>query len=319
MVRFLPTAAMSAFATLFFMASSTLAQQNVNIDWRITTYQDQTVKVGDTVTFSWGGSHNVFKNDDQDCNKSSPNAISLGAVSPVTYTFTQDDLNSNGGEVYFACHVGGHCNAGQNILFRVEQDQQQVVQAPPPAVDNNNNGGNNNNNNNNNNGGGGYGYGWGNDNNNNDSGWGNNDNNNNVQDNNNVVNTPPAADNNNVVQDNNNNNVQQNQQQQEDNQVNDVFNNKGRGLLIMLIVFLSFIPVIAVNVYVIFFRNKKNNNKSVESGKAASNGRSYTPEHSTSSNTPNDVLPHYTTSASRGAPARDPSVADRFKRPSGGL
>ena len=282
MARFNILSLIATSATLF--ANVTLAQQNVNIDWRITTYADQTVKVGDTVTFSWAGTHNVVLNDDQDCNKASPNANLLGNVSPVTYTFTQQDLQRNGGQVYFACHVGGHCNAGQNILFNVQQDQQQVVQTQPPAVvDNgNNNGGNNN---------GGNGYGWG-DNNNNDP-WA--DNNNNEQDNNNVATAPPVD-----------NQVDQQQQEQEQ-QSTDIFNNKGRGALIMVIVFCSFIPVILVNVYVIFFRNR-NNAKDVNASQP-------------------DVLPHYTNTQpppnnSKGAPYRpDPEMGtnDRRKRHSSGL
>ena len=286
--NYLPSNTMSRFsilslivtsAILFANVSVTLAQNNVNIDWRITTYADQTVKVGDTVTFSWAGTHNVFINDDQDCNKASPNANLLGNVSPVTYTFTQQDLQTNGGQVYFACHVGGHCNAGQNILFNVQPNQQQVVQTQPPAVvvdnGNNNNGGGNNN--------GGNGYGWGDNNNNNDP-WAENNNVGNQQDNNNnVVATAPPLIN------------QADQQQNNNNQQQDIFNNKARGgALIMAIIFCCFIPVILVNVYVIFFRNR-NTTKNVDA----------------SSSQPRDVLPHYNTQP----PSKNSKAAARPYRP----
>jgi plastocyanin len=89
--------------------------EDIDFNWRITTYQPQTAKVGDTITFNWSGFHNVFIHPSGTCDANG--SIEVGTSTGSSYTFTSDDV----GEVVFACDVygGGHCNAGQIVTFNV--------------------------------------------------------------------------------------------------------------------------------------------------------------------------------------------------------
>ena len=101
----------------------------VTIDWRVQQYGDIVVAVGDTIEFVWSeGLHDVHENPEQDCNKG-PESVLLGSTSPVQITYTEDDV---GKSFYYACHVGGHCNAGMHILVNVLPVPPPPLPPPPP-------------------------------------------------------------------------------------------------------------------------------------------------------------------------------------------
>ena len=103
-----------AAVALFGLAN---AAEDTRLEWKIQSYPAMTAKVGDTLTFFWNsGTHNVHINPDMNC-ASRGNAESLGDTSEVSYTFTDADA---GTDVYFACFVGSHCNAGQHVTVTVE-------------------------------------------------------------------------------------------------------------------------------------------------------------------------------------------------------
>jgi hypothetical protein len=67
-------------------------------------------KIGDLLTFSWSGMHDVYvlssKGAFDSCDLT--NATKIGAASPTKYTISSLP-------VYFACQVGAHCKAGQKL------------------------------------------------------------------------------------------------------------------------------------------------------------------------------------------------------------
>jgi plastocyanin len=83
------------------------------INWIITDYTttSYTATVGDTVTFSWSGGHNVFLHPTGTCDDAG--ATEVSSSSPVIYTFTE------AGSFTFACDVGSHCENGQILTFTV--------------------------------------------------------------------------------------------------------------------------------------------------------------------------------------------------------
>ena len=92
----------------------------IALDWKVPSgdaagFPDEIVEVGDTVTFSWTGNHNVFRHDVESCDLS--DGTVLGSRSPQSYTFVESDKGER--SVYFACHVGAHCSSGQHITFTV--------------------------------------------------------------------------------------------------------------------------------------------------------------------------------------------------------
>jgi plastocyanin len=83
------------------------------INWIITDYTatSYTASVGDTVTFSWDGGHNVFLHPTGTCDDTG--ATEVSSSSPAIYTFTE------AGSFTFACQVGQHCGNGQILTFTV--------------------------------------------------------------------------------------------------------------------------------------------------------------------------------------------------------
>merc|ERR1711865_1136907 len=83
------------------------------INWIITDYTatSYTASVGDTVTFSWSGGHNVFLHPTNACDDAG--ATEVSSSSPAIYTFTE------AGSFTFACQVGQHCGNGQILTFTV--------------------------------------------------------------------------------------------------------------------------------------------------------------------------------------------------------
>jgi NADH:ubiquinone oxidoreductase subunit 3 (subunit A) len=92
--------------------------------WNVRSYLDRTASVGDTVVFSWTGTHNVYIHPSGTCDETG--RVEVGSVSPSSYMF--NDV----GTVTFACDVfgGAHCNAGQIVKFEVFD---RVAPAPSDA------------------------------------------------------------------------------------------------------------------------------------------------------------------------------------------
>lgn len=89
---------------------------DITLSWSIKSYAEQSAKVGDTVTFTWGSGHNVFIHPTGTCDEAG--AIEVGQTSGASYTFTKDDV----GEVVFACDVQSHCESGQIVTYKVTED-----------------------------------------------------------------------------------------------------------------------------------------------------------------------------------------------------
>eukprot|EP00548_Thalassiothrix_antarctica_P011827 CAMPEP_0194158942 /NCGR_PEP_ID=MMETSP0152-20130528/77558_1 /TAXON_ID=1049557 /ORGANISM="Thalassiothrix antarctica, Strain L6-D1" /LENGTH=533 /DNA_ID=CAMNT_0038868459 /DNA_START=113 /DNA_END=1711 /DNA_ORIENTATION=+ len=88
---------------------------DIVLDWIIKpSYEDETAMVGDTIRFNWAGVHNVFIHPSGSCDQS--DSLEIGQTSGTTYTFTEEDAGS---DVYFACQISGHCDAGQIIKVSV--------------------------------------------------------------------------------------------------------------------------------------------------------------------------------------------------------
>jgi len=84
------------------------------LDWIIKTYEDETAMVGDTIQFNYDPFHNVYIHPSGSCDQS--DSLEIGQTSGTTYTFTEEDAGS---DVYFACQISGHCDAGQIVKVSV--------------------------------------------------------------------------------------------------------------------------------------------------------------------------------------------------------
>jgi hypothetical protein len=93
----------------------TACAKDIPLNWTIKQYTDQSAIVGDTVTFTWSGSHNVYihPNKTDTCDKTERTEVSK--TSGKKYTFKTSDV----GVVVFACDKSGHCAAGQIVKFNV--------------------------------------------------------------------------------------------------------------------------------------------------------------------------------------------------------
>ena len=80
--------------------------------------QAASVLVGDTVTFSWSGYHNVHEVSDvgafASCDTSGGTQLA-----PPSSGGTHSIVMSTAGTFYYVCAVGGHCAAGQKIAITV--------------------------------------------------------------------------------------------------------------------------------------------------------------------------------------------------------
>mmetsp|Transcript_16482 Transcript_16482/g.28739 ORF Transcript_16482/g.28739 Transcript_16482/m.28739 type:complete len:663 (+) Transcript_16482:106-2094(+) len=75
--------------------------------------------VGDVVEFIWDqaeGPHNVFIHPTRTCNQTG--RIAIGNISPVYYSFMEDDASPEGNTLMFACDVENHCEE-LGMRFRV--------------------------------------------------------------------------------------------------------------------------------------------------------------------------------------------------------
>ena len=99
---------------LALLLSSTAQAANIDIQWAIQSYPSTTAQVGDNITFTWGSGHTVNIYPSGTCD--SQGAILISETPPATYTFTAADVNK---DLFFACGVSGHCDAGQHITVSV--------------------------------------------------------------------------------------------------------------------------------------------------------------------------------------------------------
>ena len=96
-----------------------VAGANITIDWTFptspaTSLPSRTAFVGDTITFNWVGSHDVFIHPTKTCSTSE--SVLVGRLSGVKYTFTKADI----GDKVFACEVGSHCALGMILTVTVK-------------------------------------------------------------------------------------------------------------------------------------------------------------------------------------------------------
>ena len=96
----------------------------IDINWKFPVVSKslppQVANVGDTVRFSWIGTHNVYIHPTMDCR--TDGRIFVGDTSGANYTFTE------GGTVIFACDFQNHCDRGLYVEFTVLR----AGETPPP-------------------------------------------------------------------------------------------------------------------------------------------------------------------------------------------
>jgi hypothetical protein len=88
----------------------------IAVDWFIPTgssLPSKTAMVGDTATFTWVDTHNVYVHPSGDCGEDG--RILVGASTGAMYTFVEDDV----GELVFACDISSHCGLGLIVTFTV--------------------------------------------------------------------------------------------------------------------------------------------------------------------------------------------------------
>lgn len=100
--------------SLALLLAATVHATNIDIQWSIQSYEDVTVQVGDTITFTWETGHNVQIYPSGSCDAAG--AILVGDTPPVVYTFAEEDVDQ---ELFFTCSIDGHCDAGQHITVEV--------------------------------------------------------------------------------------------------------------------------------------------------------------------------------------------------------
>jgi len=82
----------------------------------VDTYPNITMKVGDTVEFTYSPIHNVYIHPTDNCSRAGSIKVGGALDSPASYTFTADQI---GKEIFFACDRGLHCEDGQNLIVTV--------------------------------------------------------------------------------------------------------------------------------------------------------------------------------------------------------
>ena len=109
-----------SFLFLALAASSgNVAAETLTVDnWIIPSdggpYPPMDANVGDTIEFTWTGTHNVQINPSMSCDFEG--TVLLGSDSGTSYTFVEADGSAEGTEHLFVCGVGAgaHCNAGKD-------------------------------------------------------------------------------------------------------------------------------------------------------------------------------------------------------------
>merc|ERR1719458_393762 len=111
-------------------------------------YPSQSAALGDTVLFRWplyGAPHNVFVHPSGTCDETGRMEVPAkgsdgnhdeehdhsGDFHEHVYTFTESD----GNEVVFACDIGSHCEAGNQIItFKIDGANSTEVLADTPVI-----------------------------------------------------------------------------------------------------------------------------------------------------------------------------------------
>ena len=106
----------------------TACAENIDLQWTVQPYQPQSAKVGDTITFNWSGTHNVYIHPTETCDSAGSTVV--GVSSGALYTFTSEDV----GAVVFACDVSSHCEDGQIVTFNVAANDGAPTSAPASAA-----------------------------------------------------------------------------------------------------------------------------------------------------------------------------------------
>ena len=125
-------------ALIFFSARPSSGQSapiRISPWWipEVIPYPDLEANVGDQIEFQWVGVHNVFIHPSGNCSQTG--RIAVGNISPVVYTFTEEDA---GKTLTFACDVrsqsgasGTHCEFGMRFDVFVIPDS---PIAPPTEI-----------------------------------------------------------------------------------------------------------------------------------------------------------------------------------------
>ena len=105
-------------------------EDSIDFPWCIppsnVMYKTQSVKVGDTLSFTWNetsqGHHHVSIYSDATYN--TRNKTFIGGSPGTDYTFTDNDV----GDIVFFCNIGSHCDRGQIVTFKVivEGEEEEV-------------------------------------------------------------------------------------------------------------------------------------------------------------------------------------------------
>jgi hypothetical protein len=106
----------------------TACAENIDLRWKVQPYEPQSAKVGDTITFNWSGTHNVYIHPTETCDSAGSTVV--GVSSGALYTFTSEDV----GAVVFACDVSSHCEDGQIVTFNVAANDGAPTSAPASAA-----------------------------------------------------------------------------------------------------------------------------------------------------------------------------------------
>merc|ERR1719502_120991 len=86
--------------------------------WSFSSPKTHTMKVGESLTFDFSSSHNIWsmKGETEYKNCQFKGGKELGSRFDKTYTFKPTET----GVYYFGCEVGSHCNSGMKIKVTVE-------------------------------------------------------------------------------------------------------------------------------------------------------------------------------------------------------
>ena len=112
-------------------SESSAASAAVALNWMIPmSPQTMTATIGDTVTFSWVGYHDVYESasvaDYDACDTTG--GVLLAPGSSGGY---HSEMFSHFGTFYFICTIGTHCMSGQKIAITV---QAASASSPPPEL-----------------------------------------------------------------------------------------------------------------------------------------------------------------------------------------
>merc|ERR1711990_106044 len=95
--------------------AKSLIKASYSVDWKVADYDDISATSGDTVSFSYSSSHDVYEFNDKAaydaCDFSSATLIGGTRDSPVDFAVT--------GTAYLGCSKGSHCRNGQKIAINV--------------------------------------------------------------------------------------------------------------------------------------------------------------------------------------------------------